>query len=285
MPISIPKKLNGNLLKLIACFTMLIDHTTAGIMLPMIRDGLYAGGLTNHELNLIYKILRGIGRTAFPIFCFLIVEGFFHTKSRLKYALNLLLFGIISEPFFDLTLYAKADKYDFNIIKVLTANSDILISHQNVYFTLLIGLLVIWGIETIQTRFGRILPLSDPMDMNLATVDGNINFISLILSGALAAGCAYLAQRLHTDYRWWGVTLIVIFYLLRDFGVLSLLGGYLFISNLGTEYLSFPAFILLLFYNKKRGKRLGRLKYCFYFFYPVHLLVIHLIRCLLFGLA
>ena len=70
MPISIPKKLNGNLLKLIACFTMLIDHATAGIMLPMIRDGLYAGGLTNHELNLIYKILRGIGRTAFPIFCF-----------------------------------------------------------------------------------------------------------------------------------------------------------------------------------------------------------------------
>lgn len=283
MPITLPKKLNGNFLKTVACITMLIDHATAGFFLPMVKDGLYNGNLSGDQIKLLYDVLRGIGRTAFPIFCFLLVEGFVHTRSKLRYALSLLIFGIVSEPFFDLTLFATQDRYNLNIIQVLTENDFLLFSHQNVYFTLLTGLLVIWGMEAIQSRFGRILPISTLKDMSLAKVEGGINFISLLLSGIVAVAGAYLAQYIHADYRWYGVTLIVIFYLLKDFGVLSLLAGYLFIINLGTEFLAFPAFLLLLFYNKKRGKRLGRLKYCFYFFYPVHLLLIYCVRCLLLG--
>ena len=58
------RKINGNTLKLIACIIMLIDHLTAGIMIPVVREGLYQGSLSTEELNLIYKILRGIGRSA-----------------------------------------------------------------------------------------------------------------------------------------------------------------------------------------------------------------------------
>ena len=162
-------------------------------------------------------------------------------------------------------------------------NKYLWFEHQNVYFTLLIGLLVIWAIDTIQSLYGPILPISNIYDPKLATVDGNLNLISFLLSAVVAASGAYLAQYIHADYRWWGVTLIVIFYLMKDFDILGLAAGYLFISNLSTEYWCFPAFILLLFYNKKRGKRLGRLKYCFYFFYPVHLLMIYYIRYMLVG--
>ena len=279
----LPKKLNNNTLKFIACLSMVVDHMTAGILLPIVRDGLYDGGLSGTELNTLYKVLRAVGRTAFPIFCFLLTEGFIHTKSKPRYALSLLIFGIISEPFFDLTLYATTDRYNPNIVSVLMQNRDLWFAHQNVYFTLLIGLIVIWIIDTIQSLYGPILPISSIYDPKLATAEGNLNPISFLLSAAVAASGAYLAQYIHSDYRWWGVLLIVILYLLKDFGALGLAAGYLFISNLSTEYWCFPAFILLLFYSKKRGKRLGRLKYCFYFFYPVHLLMIYYIRYIFFG--
>ena len=68
------KKISGNTLKLIACITMFIDHVTAGIMLPVVREGLYPDSVSFDTLNIIYKILRGIGRNSFPIFCFLLVE-------------------------------------------------------------------------------------------------------------------------------------------------------------------------------------------------------------------
>lgn len=262
---------------------MLIDHATAGIMIPMVRDGLYNGGMSNAELNTIYKFLRGVGRSAFPIFCFLLVEGFIHTKNRLRYAISLLVFGIISEPFFDLTLYSTTDRYNPNFISVLQQNAYLIHQHQNVYFTLLIGLLVIWSIDTIQSNYGQILPISNSSDMSLVRVNGNFNIISLLFSAVAVASGAYLAQTMHTDYRWYGVLLIAIFYVFKDFGPLTLLASYLFLCNFSTEYLAFPAFILLLFYNQKRGKRLGRLKYCFYFFYPVHLLVIYYVRYLTLG--
>ena len=103
------KKINGLTLKVIACLVMLLDHLTAGIMLPVVKAGLYPDDIPFEKIKLIYDILRGIGRNSFPIFCFLLVEGFTHTKNRLRYALSLLLFGIISEPFFDVTFFAKKE--------------------------------------------------------------------------------------------------------------------------------------------------------------------------------
>lgn len=277
------KKINGNTLKLIACIIMLIDHLTAGIMIPVVREGLYQGSLSTEELNLIYKILRGVGRSAFPIFCFLLVEGFIYTGNRKKYAGSLLFFGIISEIFYDLTFKIKVDRFNLNIPLVLEENKDILFNACNVYFTLFIALLVIWGIEKIQEKFGPISAISAMAGLTPASSEGSFSLLSLILSGGIAAAGAVLAQYIHSDYRWYGVLLIVIFYLLRNYEPLNLLAGYLFIMNQSTEYWAFPAFILLLFYNKKRGKRLGRLKYLFYIFYPVHIAIIYLVRCIIYG--
>ncbi|MBQ7614459.1 MAG: hypothetical protein IJU77_05395 [Butyrivibrio sp.] len=262
------KKINGNTLKLIACITMFIDHLAAGIIRPVINNGLYDGDIPFETISRTYEIMKGIGRSAFPIFCFLLVEGFIHTKNRLRYALSLLIFGIISEPFFDITFYAAQEVVNPNIISALHANSEILNDHCNVYFTLFIGLLTIW---LIHASYELVKKLSGPIEFAFA------------LSALATSLGIFIAEKLHTDYHGYGVGLIVIFYFLSYNEPLNLITGYCEMSVLRTEYLSFPGFLLMFLYNKKRGRSLGKLKYVFYAFYPAHIYLIYRIRCLLFG--
>ena len=98
-PSFLPEKfriLSGSVLKLIAIILMLIDHT--GVMIlynyPATTATLFSFGGVDYSW---YRIFRDVGRAAFPIFCFLLVEGFLHTHDRKKYGLNLLLFACISE--------------------------------------------------------------------------------------------------------------------------------------------------------------------------------------------
>lgn len=263
--LAVYKKINGNALKIVACVTMFIDHIGAGFMLPYVRYGYYDGNLSIDQLNMIYKALRMIGRTAFPVFCFLLVEGFIHTRSRLRYALSLLLFGIISEIPFDLLFFAEEEIDNINMISALKANSYLIWNQCNVYFTLLIGLLVIWGIESTKHFLSE----------KKAPIYANWLFIFLFIG----AGCL-TAYKLNTDYDMYGVILITIFYLLQRYDYIRLFAGYLYISQLGLEYASLPGFLLMLLYSKKRGKNLGMFKYLFYLFYPVHLTAIYICRCI-----
>ncbi len=95
------RKLSGNTLKIIACVTMFIDHIGAAILLPLIKDGILPVGMSFATIKIIYRALRCIGRTSFPLFIFLIAEGFTHTSNRLRYALSLFVFALISELPFD----------------------------------------------------------------------------------------------------------------------------------------------------------------------------------------
>ena len=80
------KGLSGSALKIIAIVTMLIDHIAATVIIRILKFGGYNDGLYQ-----LYRVMRNIGRIAFPIFCFLLVEGFMHTRDREKYALRLVL--------------------------------------------------------------------------------------------------------------------------------------------------------------------------------------------------
>lgn len=74
--------LSGSTMKVIAMISMVIDH----IALYLMEHG-----------TILYGTMRGIGRIAFPVFAFLIAEGFIHTKSRYRYFFTLLGFAVISE--------------------------------------------------------------------------------------------------------------------------------------------------------------------------------------------
>ena len=75
-------RLSGSALKIIAVLSMVADH------------GAYY--LMEHG-TLLYEVMRCFGRIAFPVFAFLIAEGFRHTRNRMKYFLQLLGFAVVSE--------------------------------------------------------------------------------------------------------------------------------------------------------------------------------------------
>ena len=88
--------LSGTALKRIACLSMLLDHIGASLL----ENGLFKQGAFWPGDVQLDGVLRLVGRLAFPIYCFLLVEGFLHTHDFKKYALRMLGFALISEwPF------------------------------------------------------------------------------------------------------------------------------------------------------------------------------------------
>ena len=145
-----------------------------------------------------------IGRIAFPIFAFLIVEGYFHTHNLKKYVLRLLLFALISEIPFNLMIASSLiDPFD-----------------QNVIWTFLIAILLIWLNEKAKAT-GKIW-------VQVLTVIG-----TLLLGLILGTVC-------FVDYNFCGVFMVLTFYFFRGQSVwcrlcqflamayinLILLGGY-----------------------------------------------------------
>lgn len=130
--------INSAQLKIIAMLSMFIDHIGAFILLPWLRSG--NGFLNFEQWNMLYTVFRSVGRLAFPIFCFLIVEGFIHTSNVRRYMLRLAISAFVSEIPFDLA--RSGTIFDM--------------SGQNVMFTLLSGLIAIWCIEHIKQPLLRV---------------------------------------------------------------------------------------------------------------------------------
>ena len=256
-------------IKIIAIITMLCDHSGDAILGQ-------------------FSFLNIIGRIAFPLFCFQIVIGYKHTKNVNKYLLRLFLFGLISQIPFSLFTYSYLGRFDL----------------LNVYFTLALGLLAIYILDT------------SPKEYKLLAIILDI-FLMII------------AEFLQTDYGWFGVCLIICIYLFYNdkrsinnvskinneskdnlktsnynmkksensityfnnnilFVVVFLALVVIKFSNyfsIGYYYLAllqiigtfFPVIFMLL-YNEKKGPSL---KYLFYAFYPVHLLVLVIIHYLI----
>ncbi len=120
---------------MVALVTMFIDHVGAAV-LSRLED-------RSAAYHTPYLVSRYIGRLAFPIFCFLLVEGFLHTRSVAKYARNLFIFGLISEIPFNLALYGKWIQLDIRYF----LHGSLKGTHQNVFFTLLIGLVMMAGMK------------------------------------------------------------------------------------------------------------------------------------------
>ena len=194
-------RFSGTALKTIACITMLVDHIgasciEAGLLLPELETGEVSGGAWDQlSLFQLDRVLRFTGRLAFPIFCFLLVEGFVHTHNVKGYLGRLVLFGLLSEVPFDLAFF-RTPFYP---------------GAQNVYWTLALGVLAMAGLKRFEKENG--LP----------------GWQGLVWAG----GCAALALAANTDYSASGVLIICALYLTRtDRKRQCLVGAVLFLFEL-----------------------------------------------------
>jgi len=212
-------------LKITALITMIIDHYGA----------IFQGNI------IIYRI---IGRLAFPIYCFLLVEGYTHTSNIKKYALRLIAFAFISEIPFDLAFFGKIG-----------------FEHQNIFFTLFIGLTAIYFIDNKEGKYST-------------------NSAFIIIAASITA------TLLRTDYQFIGIIYILAFYFTRNQAKhkkFLTIGLIMFAVNLSAGMLqqfSLLALIPIYFYNKKEGRKSKILQMSFYTAYPLHLIIFYLINTL-----
>ena len=224
--------LTNNQLKIIAMLAMLSDHV-GKVLLPQ------------------YSILQIIGRLAFPIFAFMIAEGCYYTRNKLRYFLTIFLLGLGCQ-----TVYLVAEKS----------------LYQNILITFSLSIIIIFSLENYRIKrektFGKILFFT------ILTV-----FIIVIVLPV-----ALIDQGFVIDYGICGVLLpVAIFYAPDKLRKLIFSAGLLILLTLdlggGIQWFSLFALPLLALYNQKRGKY--NIKPLFYIFYPAHLVVIYFLALFL----
>ena len=192
-----------------------------------------------------------VGRLAFPIFAFQAAEGYVHTSDFRRYIRRLLVFALISEIPLNLMGYGSV-WYPF---------------HQNVSVTMLLGLLALHAWERADGTKGR------------------------VLAGLAVALLAMAAEITCVDYGSRGVLTVVAFGVLRNMKWAQLLamvllhivtveGRMLPLGQLEVPVQGFAvlSLVLIWLYNGEKGPRNRLVQYGYYWFYPAHMLVLHLVR-------
>ncbi len=209
--------------------------------------------------------MTAIGRLAFPIFAFMITEGYYHTKNLRRYVRRLLICALISEIPFNL----------------MTTGSPIYPFHQNVIWTFLLGIWLIHLNEKARTK--------------------KVWIRILVLLGTLVVG--YLAGLItFVDYYGAGVLTVLVFALFRErnpwcrlgqlaalfvLNVLTLGGVTYYVPFFGIELpvriqaLALLALIPIWFYRGRQGIRSRTFQHFRYAFYPAHMLILALIAILI----
>lgn len=199
-----------------------------------------------------YEIARIIGRLAFPIFAFLISEGVRHTKSKFRYALRLLIFAVLSEIPFDYAF--SGTLYDFN--------------EQNVFFTLFLGLISVIIVDKLQNTSFAFLAIFSTLLLSSAAyyIGSDYGFM-----GVLVITLIFVFSQLKNSAKYVGIALSIAMTCIH----VSLPFSLYFIPQ---QIFAVLAVIPIAMYSGKAGLRLN--KYVFYLIYPLHLLVLTLIKVL-----
>lgn len=207
--------------------------------------------------------LTCIGRLAFPIFAFLLVEGYFHTSNLKKYAGRLLLFALLSEIPFDLAMGSRL----FYPI------------HQNVLWSFLISLGLIHLNEKARASGkGWKRAVTAVATVLLGALAGLVTMVDFYHAGVLTVLVFYFFRR----GAWWSLPgqLLGLWYvnleLLGGYGwELSLLGHDFFLTRQGFALL---ALIPIWLYRGEQGYRAKWFRWFCYGFYPLHLLLLGLLK-------
>ena len=219
--------LTNNQLKVIAMISMLIDHV-------------------GMEIFPEYKILRIIGRLAFPIFAYMIAEGCFHTRNRKKYLLLMSGLGIGCQAVYTIVCHSF---------------------YMNILITFSLSVITIFAIDKFR---------SEKSQKSLFFVA--LTFLSVIFISVIAP-VIFKEKGFEIDYGFLGIMLPVAVYYsptkwAKFISASAVLLAMTFVSGKILCF-SLPAIPLLILYNGKRGKR--NMKYVFYIFYPAHLALIYTI--------
>lgn len=224
------KVLSGTQLKYIAFLSMLIDHVNKALIYPNLNGGI---------LLVVSDLFDILGRIAFPIFIFLLVEGFFKTTNRWKYLGMLLLFGIISEIPYDMFTTASYFEPNWN----------------NIMFTLALVLVTIWLIDLLKEKVGT----------------RSLTLWYLVSAFIVGVACL-IAMEMGLDYEYHAVLIGYFMYIFHEKPVCAIPLSFLAMYK---ELWALLGFGLTLTYNGERGRQN---KIVNYLFYPVHLLILGVIR-------
>lgn len=220
-------------LRLLALFSMLIDHVGLALF-PNIGA------------------FRCVGRLSFPIYCFLLTQGFLHTRSLHAYARRLTLFAILSEIPFDLLIFGR-----------ISSGME-----QNVLFSLLLGLFALYGARTLSKQ-----PLYAVLYALILCMIAMISRVSFGWLPVALCLCFYYFREMPRRMALCAALILLLYTLSLQLSGVTL--SWVLVSL--CALLSLPP---LLLYNKKRGPRPPLMTFLFYAAYPLHLIALVLIRTL-----
>ena len=219
-------------LKLIACLSMLIDHAAAifGFALKW----------------------RAIGRLAFPIYCFLLVEGVYHTRSPKKYALRLAFAALISEFAFDFAFYGRC-----------------VWQHQNVMLTLLLGVLALEVMKHCPNLLLKILAVI-PFALAADWLNTDYRWYGVALVALFG-----LARELPGKWPLLAAGMTVLFCMMPSSTVM-ILG-----ISVPVQLFGLVSLVPIALYSGEKLTRSKAAQWAFYLFYPVHMVLLRLLWLML----
>lgn len=202
--------------------------------------------------------LTCIGRLTFPLYAFMIVEGYFHTKNLKKYVSRLLLFAVLSEIPFNLAMGSR-------IVYPI---------HQNVLWSFLIAIGLIHWNEKVKEKQIWKRGLIGILSILTGYIVGILTFVDYYHAGILTVLVFYFFK----NKKWWSYVgqLVCLWYI-----NVEMLGGFSYEIDIWgqTHFIARQGFALfalipIWLYRGKQGYHSKALQYAYYAFYPLHLLVL-----------
>ena len=236
------KLLNKDIIKYMAMFTMLLNHI-ANIFLPN---------------GILYEICLNLGYFTAVIMCYFLVEGYQYTHSKKRYLQRLLLFTLISQIPYSLAFTTEAyiEFHGFSMMATLTLCFFILLTVEKVKSRLSKAIVIL-----------LLILLSSFCDWSLLAPIFTLLFIWAQNSTARLKAAFFISALLFGLFNFTG-----------GIGTFSL-GANLFYSVSAMAGVGLGGLCILYLYNGKRMQRGQNFsKWFFYFFYPVHLLILGIIR-------
>ena len=239
------KKLNSNHLKLIAIIAMTIDHI-ADLMYPEMPS------------NMISIILHIIGRLTAPIMFFFICEGFYYTKNLKKYILRLFIFAIISH-------FAYCFAFGINYIPFSSGN---IFNQTSIMWSLAWSVVALY-IVNCKTNLKEWQKWLLVILINLITFSSDYSCIAVMTILSMYSNRGNLKKQFISMSFW------ILIYAVISYLFVSKVYGLITVGVI----LVYP---LLNVYNGKKGK-LKWMKWFFYLYYPLHLILIGILRMIIYG--